>query len=37
MSVQVGTRFRRAYADSNALWEVTKRSGPKVWEAVIVN
>ena len=36
MKVSKGTKFRSAHADSNALWEVTKKVGKGVWEAVII-
>jgi hypothetical protein len=35
MKIGIGTTFRSNYADSNPLWKVTKKLGPKVWEAVI--
>lgn len=35
--VSKGMRFRSAYADSNALWEVSQRIGSGVWKCFIVN
>jgi hypothetical protein len=34
--VQVGTKFRAAYADTNALWRVTRLAGDTA-HCVIVN
>lgn len=34
-TVKIGTRFRSVYADSNALFEITRKAGPSAWEAVI--
>jgi hypothetical protein len=37
MDVAKGMRFRSAYADSNALWEVKSHSGGGVWQCEIVD
>lgn len=37
MKVKIGTKFRSALADSNPLWEVTRKLGRSVWEATVVN
>lgn len=35
--VRIGTQFRSAIADANALWEVTAYMGNDVWRAAVVN
>lgn len=36
MKVSIGTQFRSTYADGNPLWEVKRKLGPSVWEAVVM-